>query len=196
MPFMSYNITVDKAIENAGRFLKEGNAKAVKVEGGGWVTDTVAAMVKAGIPVVGHLGLTPQTAGMLGGYRVQGKDARTARKIFDDAVALEKAGAFLLVLECVPARLGEFISSRLTIPVIGIGAGSGTDGQVLVFHDLVGIEAGFTPKFTKRYAEAGEQMKRAVKYYCREVRERSFPAHEHCFSIPDTEFEELKKALE
>jgi 3-methyl-2-oxobutanoate hydroxymethyltransferase len=196
MPFMTYNISIEKAIENAGRFIKEGRAEAVKVEGGGWVAETVGAMVQAGIPVVGHLGLTPQTAGMLGGYRVQGKDAESARQIFKDSVALQKAGAFLLVLECVPARLGELISRKLTLPVIGIGAGVNTDGQVLVFHDLVGIDAGFTPKFVKRYADVGNQMRQAVEAYCQEVRAGSFPAEEHTFRIPDDEYAALEKALE
>src|SRR5512139_1071994 len=178
MPFMSYNVSVEQAIANAGRFLKEAGAEAVKVEGGGWVAKTVAAMVEAGIPVVGHLGLTPQTASMLGGYRVQGRTAESARKIVDDALTLQQAGAFLLVLECVPDRLGELISKRLEIPVIGIGAGPNTDGQVLVFHDLVGIQSGFAPKFVKRYAKVGEEIRSAVTRYCQEVKERTFPADE------------------
>jgi len=193
MPFMTYNVCAEQAIENGGRFLKEAGAKAVKVEGGGWVADTVSAMVQAGIPVVGHLGLTPQTAGMLGGYKVQGNTAQSAKKILADALELEQAGAFLLVLECVPDRLGSLISEKLTIPVIGIGAGSGTDGQVLVFHDLVGIQAGFTPKFVKRYAEAGKIMQDAVSSFCQDVREKRFPAKEHGFHIPDEEYDELLK---
>ncbi|MBM4318530.1 MAG: 3-methyl-2-oxobutanoate hydroxymethyltransferase [Deltaproteobacteria bacterium] len=196
MPFMSYNVSTEQAVANAGRFLKEGGAKAVKVEGGGWVAGCVAAMVRAGIPVVGHLGLTPQTAGMLGGYRVQGRTAESAKKILDDALGLQEAGAFMLVLECVPDRLGTLISRQLQIPVIGIGAGSGTDGQVLVFHDLVGIQAGFTPKFVKRYLDAGSQMQQAVESYCREVRQRSFPAAEHSFPISEEEFAALGEALQ
>ncbi len=196
MPFMSYNISVERAIENAGRFLKEGGADAVKLEGGGWVADTVARIVKAGIPIVGHLGLTPQTAGMLGGYKVQGKDAASAQKIYQDALGLQAAGAFMLVLECVPARLGTLISKKLDIPVIGIGAGSGTDGQVLVYHDLVGIHAGFTPKFVKKYARAGEIMQKAVESYCQEVQERTFPSDEHSFKISDEEYESLEKAIQ
>ena len=195
MPFMSYNISIERAIENAGRFMKEAGADAVKLEGGGWVADTVRYIVQAGIPIVGHLGLTPQTAGMLGGYKVQGKDAQTAKQIYQDALELQEAGAFMLVLECVPARLGTLISKKLDIPVIGIGAGSGTDGQVLVYHDLVGIQAGFTPKFVKRYAQAGEVMQKAVESYCKEVRERSFPSEEHSFKISDEEFEALEKAI-
>jgi 3-methyl-2-oxobutanoate hydroxymethyltransferase len=196
MPFMSYNISVERAIENAGRFMKEAGADAVKLEGGGWVADTVRRIVKAGIPIVGHLGLTPQTAGMLGGYKVQGKDAASAAQIYEDALGLQAAGAFMLVLECVPARLGTLISKKLNIPVIGIGAGNGTDGQVLVYHDLVGIHAGFTPKFVKRYAQAGEIMQNAVESYCKEVQERTFPSEEHSFKIPDEEYEALEKAIQ
>ncbi len=195
MPFMSYNVSIEQALTNAGRFIKEGRAQAVKLEGGGWVAETVARLSGAGIPVVGHLGLTPQTAGMLGGYRVQGKDASSARRILDDSLALQQSGAILLVLECVPARLGKLISERLKIPVIGIGAGADTDGQVLVYHDLVGIEAGFTPKFVKKFADTGELMKKAVSSYCDEVRRRTFPSAEHTFSIPDEEYAALEKAL-
>jgi len=196
MPFMSYNISIERAIENAGRFMKEAGADAVKLEGGGWVADTVSYIVQAGIPIVGHLGLTPQTAGMLGGYKVQGKDAASATRIYEDALGLQAAGAFMLVLECVPARLGTLISRKLDIPVIGIGAGNGTDGQVLVYHDLVGIKAGFTPKFVKRYAQAGEIMQKAVETYCHEVQERTFPGDEHSFKIPDEEYEALEKAIQ
>ncbi|RLB58202.1 MAG: 3-methyl-2-oxobutanoate hydroxymethyltransferase [Deltaproteobacteria bacterium] len=195
MPFMSYQADRAEAVRNAGRFLKEAGADAIKLEGGGPMVERVEAIVQAGIPVVGHLGLTPQSATLLGGYRVQGTDAASARRILDDALALQAAGAFLLVLECVPARLGELLSSRLDIPVIGIGAGSGCDGQVLVFHDLVGIEAGFKPKFVKRYTQAGAAMKLAVEQYCQEVRARAFPAPEHTFSIPEEEFQQLVKAL-
>jgi len=160
------------------------------------VADTVATMVKAGIPVVGHLGLTPQTANQLGGYRVQGATAESARKIFADALRIEQAGAFMLVLECVPERLGTLISKTLSIPVIGIGAGSGTDGQVLVFHDLVGIHTGFTPKFVKRFANVDQVLRTALETYCREVKERTFPAPEHSFKIPEEEFSALKAALQ
>jgi 3-methyl-2-oxobutanoate hydroxymethyltransferase len=196
MPFMSYNVSREQAIENGGRFLKEGGADCVKIEGGGWVAETAGAMVRAGIPVVGHLGLTPQTASSLGGYKVQGKTADSARQIVADAMALQAAGCFMLVLECVPNRLGSLLSQKLSIPVIGIGAGHGTDGQVLVFHDLVGIAAGFTPKFVKRFAEAGQIMEEAVSTSCREVRERSFPSEEYSFSISDDEFAALQQALE
>jgi 3-methyl-2-oxobutanoate hydroxymethyltransferase len=195
MPFMSYNVSIEQAVTNAGRFCKEAGADAVKLEGGGWVADTAAAMVRAGIPTVGHLGLTPQTASSLGGYKVQGKTAAGARQIVDDALALERAGVIMLVLECVPARLGSLLAGKLRVPVIGIGAGNGCDGQVLVFHDLVGIAAGFTPKFVKRYAEAGRLMQDAVASYCREVKSRDFPGPDQSFAIPDEEFAELEKAL-
>ncbi len=195
MPFMSYNVSPGQAIANGGRFLKEAGAGAVKIEGGGWVAETAAAMVQAGIPVVGHLGLTPQTASSLGGYKVQGRTAESAKKIVADALALQAAGVILLVLECVPDRLGALISQRLEVPVIGIGAGNGCDGQVLVFHDLVGIAAGFAPKFVKRYAEVGQAMQAAVGAYCADVKARAFPAAEHAFAIGDDEFAQLEKAL-
>jgi 3-methyl-2-oxobutanoate hydroxymethyltransferase len=193
MPFMSFNVSREQSILNAGRFLKEGGAAAVKIEGG--IPDTARAIVEAGIPVVGHLGLTPQTAAQLGGYHVQGKSAGAARRIFQDAVALEQAGVFLLVLECVPDRLAALIAKKLAIPVIGIGAGARCDGQVLVFHDLVGISFGFKPKFVKAFAETGALMTTAVEGYCREVRERSFPDTEHAFIIQDVEYEALQREL-
>ncbi len=196
MPFMSYNVSIQQAIGNGGRFIKEAGADAVKIEGGDWVVDTARAMVKAGIPVVGHLGLTPQTASSLGGYKVQGRTAESARRILRDALALQDAGVIMLVLELVPDRLGELLSKRLEIPVIGIGAGNKTDGQVLVFHDLVGIAAGFQPKFVKQYAQVGKIMNEALSQYCSDVKSREFPAPEHCFSIPDEEFELLEKALD
>ncbi len=195
MPFMSYNVSHAQAIENGGRFLKEAGADAVKIEGGGWVAETAAAMIAAGIPTVGHLGLTPQTASSLGGYKVQGKTAESARQIVADALALQAAGVILLVLECVPDRLGTLLSKMLTVPVIGIGAGNGTDGQVLVFHDLVGIHAGFRPKFVKRYAEVGQAMQDAVAAYCADVKARAFPSDEYAFAISDEEFAQLEKAL-
>jgi len=193
MPFLSYQVSREEAMRNAGRFLKEAGADAVKLEGGSPVVETVAALTRAGIPVVGHLGLTPQSAALLGGYRVQGTDAVSARKIIDDALALEQAGAVLLVLECVPRRLGRLVSGLLRIPVIGIGAGPDCDGQVLVFHDLVGIAAGFSPRFVKRYAEVGNVMKTALEDYCHEVRERKFPAEEHSFQAGDDVLEKLER---
>jgi 3-methyl-2-oxobutanoate hydroxymethyltransferase len=191
MPFMSFNISTASAIENAGRFVKQGRATAVKIEGGAHVVDTVRAVVDAGIPVVGHLGLTPQTAGMLGGYRVQGTKAPQARRILDDARRLQDAGAFMIVVECVPARLGALLARHVDIPIIGIGAGPDCDGQVLVLHDAIGIRAGFTPKFVKRFGDVSEAISSAVASFRDEVRAGTFPADEHCFAMPDSEFEKL-----
>ena len=195
MPFMSYNVSAEQAITNCGRMLKEGGADSIKLEGGVTVVDKVEAIVKAGIPVVGHLGLTPQTAGMIGGYKVQGATAATARRILKDAHLLQTAGAFLLVLECIPAKVGALISSELDIPVIGIGAGSGCDGQVLVINDLLGIKAGYSPKFVKKYADLDNVMRQAVQSYKEEVESSTFPTEEHCFSIPDKEYEKLQKKM-
>lgn len=195
MPFMSYNVNREQAIRNGGRFIKEAGAKAVKLEGGGQVADTLGAMVKAGIPTVGHLGLTPQTAGMIGGYRVQGKTAEAAEMILEDALRLQDAGACMLVLECVPDRVGALISSRLEIPTIGIGAGSKTDGQVLVVHDMLGIRAGFTPKFVKQWESIGERMEAAAKAYCDEVKAETFPSAEESFAIGEEEWQKLINKL-
>jgi 3-methyl-2-oxobutanoate hydroxymethyltransferase len=191
MPFMSFNVSVSDAVANAGRFVKDGGAAAVKIEGGGQVVETVRAIVGAGIPVVGHLGLTPQTAGMLGGYRVQGVAADAARRILDDARRLQDAGAFMIVVECVPARLGSLLSASVDVPVIGIGAGAGCDGQVLVLHDLLGIHAGFTPRFVKRFGEVGDAIGRAVAAYRDEVAAGTFPGDEHVFAMPDEEYDKL-----
>ena len=195
LPFMSYQVSPSQALESAGRLVKEGAAHAVKLEGGAQMADTVRAMARAGIPVCGHLGLTPQTANMLGGYRVQGRTAAQARSIRDDALLLEKAGAFMLVLECVPDRVAALISQNLTIPVIGIGAGSGCDGQVLVLHDMLGIGSGFKPKFVKKYAELEEIIFGAAKRYGEEVKAASFPGPEQGFAIPDEEFEQISESL-
>ncbi|HOX45386.1 MAG TPA: 3-methyl-2-oxobutanoate hydroxymethyltransferase [Myxococcota bacterium] len=195
MPFGSYQISREEAVRNGVRFLKEAGAQAVKLEGAGPHVATVRALTEAGVPVVGHLGLTPQTAGMLGGYKLQGRTAEAARRIFDGALELEAAGAFLLVLELVPARLGALVSRRLRIPTIGIGAGAGTDGQVLVFHDLLGFEPDFQPRHLKRYAELGREIERALGAYCAEVRARSFPDEAHSFRMPDEEWAALEAAL-
>ncbi len=189
MPFLSF-ATPEAALENAGRFLKEGGADAVKLEGGLEVVPVVEALVRAGIPVLGHVGLTPQTASSLGGYRVQGRDAESARRIVEGARALEAAGVWGVVLEMVPTPLARRVTEELTVPTIGIGAGPVTDGQVLVFHDLVGIFDRFKPKFAKRYAEAGALMREAVAAYAREVREGSFPDEAHSFGMRE---EILKK---
>jgi 3-methyl-2-oxobutanoate hydroxymethyltransferase len=183
MPFMSYQVSKSEAITNAGRFLKEAGCDAVKLEGGTEVCDTVSAIVRAGISVMGHIGLTPQTASQLGGYKVQGKDADSARKLLQSARDLEKAGAFSIVLECIPAQLSEAITSAISIPTIGIGAGKHCDGQVLVTHDMVGMFEKFIPSFVKQYANLASQIKEAVATYNEEVKNGSFPDEEHSFNM-------------
>ncbi len=195
MPFLSYQTGASEAIRNAGRFLKEAGSDAVKLEGGAEMADTVKAIVDAGIPVMGHIGLTPQSVSKLGGYRVQGKTARAALKLIDDSVALEQAGAFSLVLESVPDRVSGLISKRLSIPTIGIGAGAGCDGQVLVFHDLLGYFDRFSPRHNKRYANLRETIVSALGEYRREVESRAFPTAENSFAIDDAEFEALVREL-
>jgi len=196
MPFLSYQTDVKEAIRNAGRFLKEAGSDAVKLEGGAEMAETVKAIVDAGIPVMGHIGLTPQSVSKLGGYRVQGKTARAALKLLDDALALEQAGAFSVVLETVPDRVAELVSKRLGIPTIGIGAGVGCDGQVLVFHDLLGYFDRFSPRHNKRYANLHETIVNALSEYRREVEWRAFPTAENSFTIGDDEFAALVHALE
>jgi len=188
MPFMSYQASVEEAVRNAGRFMQEAGAQGVKLEGGREMADTVRAITAAGITVVGHIGLTPQSAGKLGGYRVQGKTAADAQRLLDDARALEAAGAAMIVLEMVPDRVAERVSQQLRIPTIGIGAGGGCDGQVLVLHDLLGMFDRFTPRFVKRYAELFPQMERALAEYCADVTGRRFPAAEHAFPMDDAEW--------
>ena len=192
MPFMSYNSSEREAIINAGRFIKEGGADAVKLEGGASVKDIVRAIVKAGIPVMGHIGLTPQTISMLGGFKVQGKDAQGAQKIIDDALLLEDAGAFSVLLEAVPAPITKRVTERLKVPTIGIGAGVHCDGQVLVVHDLLGLFDRFTPKFAKRYVNLSEQILKAFDAYREEVLKGSFPTDQHSFHIDEKELSKLK----
>lgn len=196
MPFMSYNTSIREAIINAGRLMKEGGCDVVKLEGGVNFAPTVEAIVKAGIPVQGHIGLTPQTASALGGFKMQGKDAQAAKSIIDDAKALEDAGAFSLILEAVPAPLGELVAKSVAGPVIGIGAGSQVDGQVLVTHDMVGLFDKFVPKFVKQYAQIRPTIIDALKTFKKEVCNESFPAPEHSFSMPDKTLEELKKIID
>ncbi len=181
MPFMSYQISAEQALENAGRFLKEANAHAVKLEGGQEIADTVKKIVDSGIPVMGHLGLTPQSIHQLGGYGVQGKESKAARKMIQDAKALEAAGIFSLVLECVPTALAKVITEEISVPTIGIGAGIHCDGQVLVTHDLLGLFEKFIPKFVKRYAELNKPVKEAVRQFIEEVQTGKFPGVEHSF---------------
>ena len=193
MPFMSYQVSVEDAVRNAGRFLQNGGMDAVKLEGGRERADAVRAIVGAGIPVMGHLGLTPQSVHQLGGFRAQGKTASAAKRLLEDAKILEEAGAFSLVLEAVPARLAEYISKQISIPTIGIGAGAGCDGQVLVTHDLLGLFERFTPKFVKQYTQFHKEMDKAFTDYIDDVESRRFPAVEHTVEMTDEEWEEFIK---
>ena len=192
MPFMSYQASITEGMHNVGRFLKETGCTAVKLEGGSEVCELVSKLTQAGIPVVAHIGLTPQSVNQLGGFKVQGKDVEAAKKLINDAKALEEAGAFACVLECVPAALASKITQELsTMATIGIGAGNGCDGQVLVCNDLLGVSNGFCPKFVKKYADVHSITVNAVKNYIDEVKDRSFPAPEHIFKIDDTVLEKL-----
>lgn len=195
MPFLTYNVSVPQAIENAGRFLKEAGADAVKLEGGEEVVETVRAIVRAGIPVMGHVGLTPQTVSKLGGYKVQGRSALAARSLVDAASALEEAGAFAVVLECVPSDVSRELTERLEISTIGIGAGPHVDGQVLVWHDLLGLNRGHQPKFVKRYAALGDLAEEAIKRFVSEVQSGAFPAPEHGYAMSSGEDQKLGGAL-
>ena len=195
MPFMSYQVSAEKALRNAGRFIKHGNMDAVKLEGGRERLDAVKAITGAGIPVMGHLGLTPQSVHQLGGFRAQGKTAAAAKRLLEDALMLEEAGCFSIVLESVPSQLAELVSQRLSIPTIGIGAGVGCDGQVLVTHDLLGLFDRFTPKFVKKYAEFHVEMGRAFGEYLQDVQDRTFPAEEHSITMEDGEWQDLLKSL-
>jgi 3-methyl-2-oxobutanoate hydroxymethyltransferase len=196
MPFMSYQASVDEAVRNAGRFLQEAGMEAVKLEGGRERLEAVRAIVAAGIPVMGHLGLTPQSINALGGFRPQARNARTAQRLLEDALLLEEAGCFSLVLESIPARLGELVSRRLAIPTIGIGAGAGCDGQVLVTHDLLGLFDRFTPKFVKKYADLHTAMRQAFEAYIAEVGGRQFPDADHSVDMSDEEWASLLSGLD
>ena len=191
MPFMSYQTSVYDAVVNAGRLIKEGGAQAVKLEGGFEVTEQIKAIVDASIPLVAHIGLTPQNVNAFGGFKVQGKSEAAAQKLLDEARAVEKAGAFAVVMECVPAKLAAKITEELSIPTIGIGAGAGCDGQVLVYQDMLGLFSDFTPKFVKQFANVGEIVKGAFEGYIREVQEGTFPAQEHTFKIDDEVLDKL-----
>lgn len=191
MPFMSYQVSVEKALENAGRLMKEGRANAVKLEGGRSIIDKVKAIVDAGIPVMGHLGMTPQSVNAFGGHKVQGKTLEAAQKLIDDALALQKAGVFSIVLECVPAKLAALVSEKLTVPTIGIGAGAQCDGQVLVYKDMLGMYQDFSPKFVKHYANFAKEITDAFNQYDAEVKQGVFPALEHTFKIDDDVIEKL-----
>ena len=195
MPFLSYQVSVEEAVRNAGRFLQEGGMEAVKLEGGRERLPAIAAIVGAGIPVMGHLGLTPQSVHMLGGFRPQGRTAAAGRRLLEDALALQEAGCFSMVLESIPARLAAYVSRRLSIPTICIGAGVGCDGQVLVTHDLLGMFARFTPRFVRQYVDLHAEMVKAFGAYKSEVETRAFPTDEHSVEMPDDEWEELLRSL-
>ena len=197
MPFMSYQVSAEDAVRNAGRLIQEGGAQAVKLEGGREVCGQIFAITRASIPVMAHLGLTPQSVNALGGYKVQAREAEAAHGLLLDALAVEEAGAFALVLECIPAKLAEWISRRLSIPTIGIGAGAGCDGQVLVYQDMLALYSDMCPKFVRRFADAGEVMRQGFRGYIDEVKAGSFPTEEHSFKMPVevlSQVEEMSKA--
>ena len=185
MPFMSYQTSVYDAVYNAGRLIKEGGAQAVKLEGGAAVCEQIKAIVDASIPVCAHIGMTPQSVNTMGGFKVQGKNIDVAKKIVADAKKVEEAGAFMVVLECVPAKLAAYVTEQLSIPTIGIGAGAGCDGQVLVYQDMLNMFGGHQAKFVKHFAQIGEAMKEGFKAYAEEVKAGSFPAKEHTYKIDD-----------
>jgi len=191
MPFLSYHVTVEEAVRNAGRFVREALVDAVKVEGGVEMAETIRAIVRAQIPVVAHIGLTPQSVNVFGGFKVQGKSLDQAKKLIEDALAVQEAGACAIVLECIPAKLAKVISEKLEIPTIGIGAGPDCDGQVLVIQDMIGMFKTFTPKFVKRFAGVGEQIEAAAEAYIREINSGAFPGPEHTFGMDDEVLEKL-----
>ena len=196
MPFMSYQVSTQEAVRNAGRFLQEAGMEAIKLEGGRDRLEAVRAIVGAGIPVMGHLGLTPQSVNQFGGFKPQARKAAAARRLLEDARMLEDAGCFSLVLESVPARLAELVSSRLAIPTIGIGAGIGCDGQVLVTYDMLGLFDRFTPKFVKKYADFHGEMQRAFSEYAADVHARTFPASQHSVDMDAAEWDQLMQELD
>ena len=191
MPFMSYQTSVYDAVVNAGRLIKEGRAQAVKLEGGVEVAEHIDAIVKASIPVMGHIGLTPQSVNAFGGFKVQGKSEEAAKKLIEDALAVEKSGAFAVVMEGVPSKLAAMVTEKLSIPTIGIGAGDKCDGQILVYQDMLGMFSDFTPKFVKKYENLGDRMRNAFATYIDEVKNGSFPSEEHGFKIDEEVIEKL-----
>jgi 3-methyl-2-oxobutanoate hydroxymethyltransferase len=195
MPFGSFQVSDETAVENAVRFVKEAGADAVKLEGAGPTLSRVQAIVGAGVPVMGHVGLTPQSATMLGGFKAQGRTAEKAERLYEDALALEAAGCFAIVLEAVPAPVAARVTEALQVPTIGIGAGADCDGQVLVWHDLLGLYEGKAPRFVKRYADLAAEARRALEAYVDDVRERRFPEEQHTYAIPDEELEEFEARL-
>ena len=195
MPFGSFQVSDDAAVANAVRFVKESDADAVKVEGAGRTLSRVRAIVGAGVPVMGHVGLTPQSATMLGGFKAQGRTAEKAERLYEEALALEAAGCFAIVLEAVPAPIAARVTEALSVPTIGIGAGGDCDGQVLVWHDLLGLYEGKAPRFVKRYADLAAEARRALETYAEDVRERRFPEEQHTYTIPDEELESFESWL-
>jgi 3-methyl-2-oxobutanoate hydroxymethyltransferase len=191
MPFLTYQISTAQALENAARLVQEGGCEGVKVEGGEEIAPQVRALVAAGIPVCGHIGLTPQSATALSGYKVQGRTAEAAKKLLHDALALEEAGAFMLVLECIPAQVAELVSGKISIPTIGIGAGARCDGQVLVFHDTLGLFERFVPKFVKQFETLGVKAKKGLGDYASEVRSGAFPDAAHSFSMSEDQLQRI-----
>ena len=196
LPFLSYHAGVSDAIRNAGRLLKEAGAQSVKLEGGRSQAETVSRIVQSGIPVMGHIGLTPQAVNQLGGYRVQGKSVKDAVRLMDDAHSLEQAGAYAIVIECVPEPLARMITERVSVPTIGIGAGAGCDGQVQVFHDMMGLYEDFTPKHARRYAQLGQAMVEATQSYISDVQDGSFPDDSESFPLSDKVLESLSEYSE
>jgi 3-methyl-2-oxobutanoate hydroxymethyltransferase len=195
MPYMSYQISPQEAIRNAGRFMAECGCDAVKLEGGREVIDTVKALIKATIPVVGHLGLTPQSIAMLGGFKAQGRDADTAMRIIEDAKALEEAGVCFILLEAIPPEVSKLITQNAQVPIIGIGAGPHVDGQCLIVHDMLGMFEAFTPKFVKKYADIGDQIVQALEAFKEDVNKGAFPGPEHCYGMPEEEAQKLERYL-
>lgn len=193
MPFLSYHISIEESIKNAGRLIKEGNAHCVKLEGGIEIIDKVEAIIKAQIPVMGHIGLTPQSINMFGGFKVQGKTINQIQKLIDDAKALEEAGAFAIVLECVPEKIAKIITETVSIPTIGIGAGKYCDGQILVVNDMLGMYSDFTPKFVKQYKNLKEDINEAISDYITDVKKGTFPEEKHSFKINEKILDELNK---
>jgi 3-methyl-2-oxobutanoate hydroxymethyltransferase len=194
MPFMSFQTGFEDAMRNAGRMLKETGCQAVKLEGGVHMAETVRRLVQVGIPVVGHIGLTPQSVNQLSGFKVQGKTPEAAERLMEDAVALQQAGAFCIVLELIPAPLAKLISQRLRVPTIGIGAGAGCDGQVQVWHDILALYSAFTPKHAKQYAQIGEAIREAIERYAAEVRSGEFPTQKESFRMDEKVLQELAGA--
>jgi 3-methyl-2-oxobutanoate hydroxymethyltransferase len=195
MPYMSYQVSAQEAVRNAGRFMAECGCDAIKLEGGREVLDTIRAIIRATVPVVGHIGLTPQSIAMLGGFKAQGRDAEAAVRLIEDAKLLEEAGVCMILVEAVPPEVGKIIAERAQIPIVGIGAGPHVDGQCLIVHDMLGMFEAFTPKFVKKYASIGEQIVVALKDFTQDVVKGGFPAPEHCYKMPESELRKLEEFL-